>query len=336
MLRAVAFVWLLVVLAGLVCPPVAPAQPQETKRDTTYAGSASLDSLEVKLSRRRWSRWLSDYVFIRRADTDSAEVMATAVVESESQYMPFAGRFIRTLHITQLPLFSAKSGGTGGALGVLNKVHIDTRERVIRGYFLMSEGDPLDPFVLADTERLLRSTPFIQDATIQVVPVTESPDSVDLLVVTQDVWSIGATGSVRGVGKYRVKLFERNFLGLGHIIEAEFDVSRGRSQEVNFLGLYRIENIGGTFIDGEIRHVDSHIENRPQLVFSRPFRTVEIKYGGALELARTEEKNDAGDIAKSLDTWDLWVGRAFRTREAFADDKDRTQFTVSGRIAARD
>lgn len=295
-----------------------------------------MDSLQAKMSRSKWTRWLTDYIFLGRVHSDSAEVMPFSVVAIETQYLPYRGCFIRKIDTARFPVFNTESPVPGGVLAFGDALHVDTHERIIRKYFLMKEGTPLDPYVLGDTERILRSTPFIQDATIVVIPVAERADSVDLLVVTQDAWSLGVTGSVRTTEQYKIKLFDRNFLGLGHTIETEFDVSRGRSQEVDFAGLYHVDNIWGSFIDSDLRYVDSHLENRPQIVFSRPFRTVEINYGGALGVSRVEEKDASAVVRISYDQQDLWIGRAFRVHDAQSEENRRKQLTVSGRVTVKD
>ena len=283
---------------SVALPGVVRAQ-QTADADTSSTRSESLDSLQTKMSRSGWTRWMTDYIFLGRVQSDSAAALPFPVVEIESPYLPYRGRFIRRIDTARLPVFNTDSPAPRWVLNVGNAIHVGTRERIIRQYLLMEEGTPLDPYVLADTERILRSSPFLEDATIVVIPVAETADSVDLLVVTQDAWSLGVTGSVASVGRYKVKLFDRNFLGFGHLIEAEFDVNRGRSQEVDFAGLYGVGNVWGSFIELQLRYVDSHMENRRQVIFSRPFRTVEINYGGALSVSRVGDKDASAAVRTS-------------------------------------
>jgi hypothetical protein len=334
--RSVAAAWISALFSTFAASPGLVSAQETAAPDTSSATSATIDSLEAKMERSKWTRWLTDFVFVGRARSDSANAMPITEVPSEVQYRSYGGRFIRHIDIAQLPVFNTERAVPGKVLGLADALHIDTRKRIIRGYLLMKEGTPLDPYLLADSERILRGTSFIQDATIVVIPVEQTADSVDLLVVTQDVWSLGVAGSFRGVGMYKVGLFERNFLGLGQFLETEFDVSRNRSQELDFTALYRYENIGGSFVDLDARYVDSHIEDRSQIAFTRPFRTVKIRYGGALDLSRVETKDVSGAVTTSYDLRDLWVGRAFR----MGGDEDwiqgRRELTVAGRIVTRD
>jgi len=328
-------------LAGQAAPPDTtasqPARPDAGVRgefaDTAQTESATIDSLQARLERSRWAGWISDLIFVGRAQSDTADVLPVTEIPTEAQYFPYAGRFIRRIDIARLPIFNTESVVPDGILRIGNAVHVDTRERVIRGYVLMEEGAPLDPYQLADTERILRSTPFIEDATIVVIPVGESADSVDCLVVTQDTWSIGLEGSIRGVGMYKAKILERNFLGMGHLIGLEADVSRNRSQEVNFIGEYRVNNLGGTFFDLDFKHVDTHIENHPQAVLSRPFITADIDYGGALRFSRVEMKDSLGKVDRSYEFHDLWVGRGWR--QEGVGYAGRRLLTLGGRAALK-
>jgi len=51
-----------------------------------------------------------------------------------------------------------------------NKLHVQTREDIIRQELLFASGDTLDPKILAETERNLRNLIFIRDAKIETIP----------------------------------------------------------------------------------------------------------------------------------------------------------------------
>ena len=57
---------------------------------------------------------------------------------------------------------------------------------------LFRPGQPLEPQALAESERLLRQTPEILDARVLVNEATTTRDSVDIEVLTTDVFSITA------------------------------------------------------------------------------------------------------------------------------------------------
>lgn len=98
-----------------------------------------------------------------------------------------------------------------------NRLHVRTRDRVIRRELLFAEGDCFDPARLADAERHLRALPFIADADVFAV---QQPDSTYHVVVeTHDEWSTRlqpqVDGDQGGLGLAGVELREDNFLGRG-------------------------------------------------------------------------------------------------------------------------
>lgn len=108
---------------------------------------------------------------------------------------------------------------------ILNAVHVKTREHVIRRELLVKEGDSYDSEAVAESERNLRQL-FIL-AIARVIPVKGStPESVGLLVVTKDLWSLRLNTQINTVGSLvqllRVRPSEQNFLGLNQQLSLDF------------------------------------------------------------------------------------------------------------------
>lgn len=104
-----------------------------------------------------------------------------------------------------------------------NALHFRTRERVLRRELLFSPGDCLDPFRLAETERLLRGYDFLSDAEVTSAPLTGGMHEV--LVQTRDDWSTRVDLRLRVDGRVRfegVSVNELNFLGRGQRLGAFF------------------------------------------------------------------------------------------------------------------
>ena len=131
-----------------------------------------------------------------------------------------------------------------------NRVQIDTRDFVIENNLLFKKGDKLKAHNLADSERILRQLQFIRDARISIVWANDT--EVILLVSTKDNWSI-----VAGVNHYRndsnaVQFYDRNIMGLGHMLEHELLL---RNKEWGYSGFYKIDNIRGSFITGALLEI---------------------------------------------------------------------------------
>ena len=108
-------------------------------------------------------------------------------------------------------------------------LHVLTRERFIRSLLLFKVGDPLDPALLAETERLLRGTGFLSPVTITARPAA---GGAEVVVRTHDQWttevglSFGAFGNRRHAGG---SLTEENFLGWGKELDVEYDSTSERT-----------------------------------------------------------------------------------------------------------
>ncbi len=128
---------------------------------------------------------------------------------------------------------SATSEDEGVFSRVSNALHVRTRESFIRGELLFEEGDCLDPFLISESERLLRSRPFIKEAT-----VTAQPDAAGRLVVlvrTRDDWSLGISLGIsfdEGLSFDGIGVTERNFLGRGAIL----GITRKSDRELEEIG----------------------------------------------------------------------------------------------------
>jgi len=142
-------------------------------------------------------------------------VCSTAGAQNTAGVVPCRGQRIDSIVVDpQAPTVSGLN-----RVPVVGKVvraaHVITRADVVRGFLLMRVGDQCNELRRAESERILRSQPFIADATIEVV--VNGHGGIDLVVTTIDEASIVLSGNignsapnVRGV-----KLGSGNLSGLG-------------------------------------------------------------------------------------------------------------------------
>ncbi|HEX7239698.1 MAG TPA: hypothetical protein VF263_05505, partial [Longimicrobiaceae bacterium] len=135
------------------------------------------------------------------------------------------------------------------AYGFANRLHVATREPVIRREILFREGDCYAPDVLLDSERTLRSTRFIADADIYGI---RQPDgSYHVIVDTDDEWSTRLEPRVdsRGGGLRGLELREDNLLGSGQQVAAYWGQQYG---ELTLGASYSTPQLLGTSVDAEV------------------------------------------------------------------------------------
>ena len=327
------------ILILALCAGQAAGQFSRDIPDTIKASSQeSLDSLQTQVERNSLGRHLSDYVFVTKLDTAS---VGRGTMKSEDPYIPYVGRFIRHVYILKYEIFSDTEVGTDNSgspalVRALEWIHIDTRASKIAGFMLFEEGDPVDPYALADSERLLRESSFIQEAMVRVIPVEGSPDSVDVQVLTRDVWSIGANYSWITKDRHRVKLYERNLFGYGQTIqwEGSFDFSRERVTDHTLY--YGAPNIYGTFIDGSVRWVDAVAYKQNKWILSRSYISPEIKWIGAVSVEGMDDLDENPLKIKKWDRQDFWLGRSFRIGRGYNKEGSRRRLIPALRVQRTD
>lgn len=109
----------------------------------------------------------------------------------------------------------------------LNVLHATSRTYTIEREVLLSPGEPYRKILADETARNLRALP--QLSVVIAVPVRGSrPDSVVLLVITKDVWSLRLNSDVQyssgGLEKLVLQPSETNLLGTHHTISARYEL----------------------------------------------------------------------------------------------------------------
>jgi hypothetical protein len=127
----------------------------------------------------------------------------------------------------------------------LNVFHSTTRASVVRREVLLREGDSYRQYKVDETVRILRT--FQQLSLVLASPVKGSrPDTVKLLLLTKDVWSLRAQFDVRfGLGGLDVLRFEpteRNVAGTLNSVVTRFELY---PESVTFGGAFFVPRIGG-------------------------------------------------------------------------------------------
>lgn len=173
-------------------------------------------------------------------------------VNIANSYYRFSGHIIRHIEIFPLGL-DQRIDDTGaverksffGRIG--NSLHVTTGGNVIRKNLFFREGDKLLPLLVSDNERFLRDQAFLRDA---LIVVQDAPgDSVDIVVLTRDVFSIGGSINISGIAKARAELREENIGGSGNQIALSGLYDKDRRPPTGVGGELILRNISGTFLN---------------------------------------------------------------------------------------
>ena len=105
-------------------------------------------------------------------------------------------------------------------LRVLSDLHVTTSTGVVRRFLIVKPGRPCIEQERAESERILRTQPYLADASIAVLPDTGG--TVALLVETRDELTPILGISASGTSISALKLGEGNFLGSGMYLAGEW------------------------------------------------------------------------------------------------------------------
>jgi hypothetical protein len=296
------------------------------------------DSLYARFNRHKFTRILYGLAFIPPQISTLPDTVQA--LKSENPYKKYAGKVIRRIHVLSLDPFgptvidTARESNTGVG-NFLNKVHLQTTPFVIRKMILIRKGQKLDPFVIADQERILKSLGFIDDARVIVVPST-SPDSVDVFVVTKDVWSIGADIPTITDTRVVARIYDGNFMGLGDRVSLNFSFARMRAPFAHFDGFsYTYTNILGTFTDATLRYnYDDLKEVDIDVGVTHPFLTNNTKFAGGGDYDYEKQVYSQTNTQTLYSTYEsayVWFGRSYLIK----DYKIPTRFVVLGEVSAK-
>jgi len=206
------------------------------------------DSLKIKASKNQLTKKLYSFVIVNPDTTFKKQFTVT----SDAGYLRYAGKKIRKIIIQRLNVFGAdinnpSSKEPNKIENLLNKTHFNTNESIIRKNLIFSEGDKISPLSLSDNERILRQLPYIEDARIIVVPVSDEEN--DIIVYTKDVYSLGGSYDYKALKKGSLSLFDKNIFGMGHEFGLDIPYNNTLPDSPGFGAHYIADNIAKSFIN---------------------------------------------------------------------------------------
>ncbi|MGD0582029.1 MAG: hypothetical protein ABR974_03685 [Bacteroidales bacterium] len=272
------------------------------------------DSLKNKASKTLFTKALFDLVIVRPDTVDQQKI----INKSDDRFKAFSGVRIRKITIQRLNAFGANVSNPGyyqptGTEKILNETHVNTRENVIRKNLIFNEGDSISPLKLADNERILRQLPYIEDARIIVVPV--SAEEADIIVITKDVYSLGASYSFRGKNRGSFWLFDKNLIGSGHEFQIEVPYSVNSSDSPGIGLTYYLNNIKKSFANLTLSYYNGLGKRSYGGSLIRNLVSSETKYAGGITINQmyTSANLDTLPVPAPLyyNYQDYWLQRSF-------------------------
>ncbi len=171
-----------------------------------------------------------------------------------------------------------------------NRLHIRTHPWVIRRQLLFRPGDPYDPRLLAESERILRADGYFYDARVR--PGEARDGRVDVEARTRDVWTLQPGFSFKregGKNTTGLDLREKNLFGLGSSLGiASKSTPDRRENSVTFAD----DHLFGSRLRTSLLLSTNSDGHKRSVVLERPFYALDARWavGG---LASDEERIDS-------------------------------------------
>lgn len=305
--------------------PVQGQSVETNRRDSISPGQETgtvYDSIYQRSRRHKITKLLYPIAF---ANPNKNQTDPLQTKSSEAQYLPFQGKVIRHVSISSIEPFGSSLYDTvqkniTPAGKALNSAHTNTWKYVIRHHILFKEGDRVNAQVLADNERQIRELGYIDNVRFFITESSPGSDSVDILVMTKDVWSIGLYVRSITTSSVRMSVYDANFLGLGDKINVKFSAEGERAPFFRIDGCdYTYENIEGSFITGRIGFSQDNDGNKNAGIgFFRDLFSITTRWEGGISFDQSkkiESLNDSTTISSRFQEELAWGGLAFPLKE---------------------
>jgi hypothetical protein len=242
---------------------------------------------------------------------------------SSSNFEGYANKIVRKIEIDFIGLdrsvYDTTKRVNRTVSRIANSLHTQTKENVIRNHLFVYKNKPLNPFLLADNERFLRSLDFILDARMVVTPI-EGTDSVDIMVITRDVFSLG--GSLGGSPTApEFSLYDANLAGGGQRFQFSGKLDPGRDPRFGYSLQYQKSSLLGSLANLEMAYTElnngvslgSENEYAYYVRLHRPLVSPYSRLAGGLEVSNNWSRNifnrpDSAFLNYKYQLVDTWAG----------------------------
>ena len=239
--------------------------------------------MKVRASKNMLTKKLYDFLIVSPVTIDKKRITGI----SDANYISYSGKKIRKINIQRLNVFGANINNPASnepkkIENLLNKTHVNTNENIIRKNLLFSEGEIISPLLISDNERILRQLPYIDDAMIIVVPVSD--EEADIVVFTKDVYSLGGSYVYNGLKKGSLSIFDKNIFGMGHEFGIDIPFDTKLPDSPGFGVHYLADNIAKSFINLRVYYMAGLGQKTYGFDLNRKLVSSTTKYAGGVSV----------------------------------------------------
>ncbi|MGY8803240.1 MAG: hypothetical protein ACKVK6_03280, partial [bacterium] len=256
---------------------------------------------------------------------------------------------IREIRIVRGNVFTESVANQSRAFHTANVMHVTTRDHVIRGRLLFSEGEVVDNELLLATERAIRELEFVNEARIRVIRVDDR--TVDIEVHTDDAWTL-VPGIVfesgGGITEVGATAADTNFAGFGKKLWVEG--IHNTDEGTNYAAGYTDPQVLNTWWQADVNFKTGPLIDAVNFSALRPFYSpdTEWAFGGSANWRSAERRlfENGDEVSRFLESSrraQIFAARAFGPRYnkltadlQFVYDERRFDFTKGTPVSLPD
>jgi hypothetical protein len=317
----------------------APLNNYTKKTTSQEKGNVFYDSLAAKAIKRNWSKELYHLIMVSPISND---IQKQSDYDRILYFTNYINHTIRAIDIVQLDVFgptiydtTRKSDRLVNNMG--NSIHIATNKKYIKNNLIINVGERIDPYILADNERILRNISSLQDVRIVVVPVENMPSMVDIKIISKDVMPFGLSWEAFDVTYGQTSVWNTNILGLGHSLKYTAYYNLNQEPKYGYSISYKIPNISNSFLNLSLTHTNKINLLESGIKMQRDFITPSIRYGGGFTYLKRDETLSLEtidttfyDLKSNYEYYDFWGGYSYA-----AKNRNKTKIRKNYFITAR-
>ena len=289
-----------------------------------------------------FSRLLRNIFVFEKKHLISAEAISNQT--EDKPYENFEGKIIRDIEVRVVDVFGRSIYNPDKKPKSLlekggNAIHIKSQRWIIRNKLLFKKGERLHSLKISESERLLRQANFIYDARI-IIKDIPGKDSVDVIVISQDVWSItGGAGYDAAHKSPDISLNEVNFLGLGQQVGGTIKFDSRLPKGYNYSWNYILNNIYKSLITVNVYDIFQNGQTQYGGGLNRDFISPSVKWAGGLNISYNQlltQKviNSTTIVTEPLNyhQQDIWFGYSAKLFNQKIDRFKGNRLITSARI----
>jgi hypothetical protein len=209
---------------------------------------------------------------------------------------------ISKINIHIHPMFDeTKAKENNSLFRLANRLHIDTDSKVISNDLLFAEGDTLNHQKLLESERILRSRRYLNNATISNKELADGSTEVDINV--NEVWTLFPTLSYSRSGgntEYSFGVKDSNFLGSGKA----FNIFREKNTDRTGDSFeYQDTNTGWYQTNASLAYTDNDDGSKQKLSLVRPFFSLSSPSAGGFSYEKFDREESVYNEGDKVDRY---------------------------------